>query len=44
MNIEQIAQKIVAQVLGADASVSGEERTQRVIDILKNEVNEIPER
>ena len=34
MNIEQLAQEIVAQVLGADAAISGKERVQRVIDLL----------
>lgn len=34
MNIEEIAQQIVGLVLGADATVSGGERVQRVIDLL----------
>ena len=40
MDIEQIAQEIVGKVLGADATVSGELRTQLVIDILNKYFNE----
>ena len=40
MDKELIAQEIVGKILGADATVSGERRTQLVVDILNKYIKD----